>query len=81
VNDLIPRLLAFVGDDLVTDVDLEPGTDLLLSGALDSLGVVRVVHWLEDTLGIEIDPADVVLENFQSVAAMADYAERRRAAG
>lgn len=81
MNDLLPRLLRFVEQDLPDGTDLQPDTDLLLSGALDSLGVVRVVHWLEDELGIEIDPADVVLEHFQTVGAMVTYAERRLADG
>ncbi len=81
MNDLLPRLLRFVEQDLPEGTDLQPDTDLLLSGVLDSLGVVRVVHWLEDELGIEIDPADVVLENFQTVGAMVAYVERRRTEG
>jgi methoxymalonate biosynthesis acyl carrier protein len=81
VNDLLPRLLRFVEQDLPDGTDLRPDTDLLLSGTLDSLGVVRVVHWLEDELDIEIDPADVVLEHFQTVDAMVAYAERRRTDG
>jgi acyl carrier protein len=81
VNDLLPRLLRFVEQDLPEGTDLQPDTDLLLSGVLDSLGVVRVVHWLEDELGIEIDPADVVLENFQTVGAMVAYVERCRTEG
>lgn len=56
------------------DVD----TDLLLGGIVDSLGVIRIVHWLEETCGFEIDAADVTLENFQSIAAMVDYVGRRR---
>ncbi len=81
MNDLLPRLLRFVEQDLPDGTDLRPDTDLLLSGTLDSLGVVRVVHWLEDELDIEIDPADVVLEHFQTVDAMVAYAERRRTDG
>ncbi len=81
MNDLLPRLLRFVEQDLPEGTDLQPDTDLLLSGVLDSLGVVRVVHWLEDELGIEIDPADVVLENFQTVGAMVAYVERCRTEG
>lgn len=58
-------------------VRIEPETDLLLSGLVDSLGVVQIVGWIEDELGIEVDPLDVVLENFQTVARMVDYIGRR----
>lgn len=53
---------------------IEAGTDLLLSGLVDSLGVVQIVGWLEDRLGVQIDPVDIVLENFESVDAMLAFA-------
>lgn len=56
---------------------IEPDTDLLLTGLVDSLGVVMIVGWLEDRLDIEIDPADVVLTNFQTVQQMLNYVEGR----
>lgn len=59
--------------------DLGPDTDLLLTGYVDSLGVVRIVNWIEDELDVEVDPIDVTLENFQTVTAMVTYIETRRA--
>ena len=74
------RLLKMIN----TEVSLDPSheitteTDLLLTGLVDSLGVVQIVGWIEDELGIVIDPLDVVLENFQTVGAMLAYLERHR---
>jgi len=59
--------------------DLDSDTDLLLTGTVDSLGVVRIVNWIEDELDVEVDPIDVTLENFQTVTAMVSYIETRRA--
>lgn len=74
-------------DDLIkmisTEVSLDPGadivgsTDLLLTGLVDSMGVLVIVAWLEDRLGMEIDPVDVVLDNFQTVDQMLAYVDRR----
>jgi acyl carrier protein len=50
-----------------------PDTDLVMTGLVDSLGVVLIVEWLEQRLSIEIDPSDVVIEHFISVTAMIDY--------
>jgi acyl carrier protein len=67
-------LLAFIADDVaLEDGEIEGSTDLLLTGMVDSLGVVLVVEWIERTLGRSIDPADVVLENFQTVDAMMEF--------
>ncbi|MDH3704658.1 MAG: acyl carrier protein [Acidimicrobiia bacterium] len=59
--------------------DVGPETDLLLTGVVDSLGVVRIVNWIEDEVGVEVDPVDVTLENFQTVSAMVAYVDARRA--
>jgi acyl carrier protein len=79
-NDLTPRLLAFVQHDVCkTATQLTGETDLLLSGAVDSLGVIRITQWMTDELGIEVDPSDVTLENFQTVDRMVAYASRQKA--
>lgn len=75
------ELIKFLQDEIVVDdLMIEADTDLLLSGAVDSLGVIRLTQWLEDTTGKEVDPGDVTLENFQSVAAIVAYVDARDAA-
>ena len=77
-TELRDDLLDLLTDEVaVLDGPIAADTDLLLSGAVDSLGVVRIVDWLEERLDIEIDPADVVLENFVTVDAMVAYVGRR----
>ena len=67
-------LLAFIASDVaLEDGDIEGATDLLLTGMVDSLGVVLIVEWIERHLGRPIDPTDVVLENFQTVDAMMEF--------
>ena len=71
-------LLDFINDDVSLDpsVTIVADTDLLLTGLVDSLGVVEVVGWLQDRTGVTIDPMDVVLENFQTVDRMVALVER-----
>lgn len=79
IADLGPRLCQFIVDEIAIGFDsIDVGTDLLLTGAVDSLGVIRITHWFEDELDIEVDPIDVTLENFQTVGQMVAYAERRK---
>jgi len=56
---------------------LDASTDLVMTGLVDSLGVMMVVDWLEQRLGITIDPNDVVIEHFESVDAMVGYLRGR----
>jgi acyl carrier protein len=46
---------------------------LLRKGVFDSLGVMEVIGFIEDTWKIEIPPDDIVEENFGSVAGIARY--------
>jgi acyl carrier protein len=74
-------LLELINGELSLDpsVEVDSTTDLLLTGLVDSLGVVAIVAWLEDLLGLEIDPMDVVLEHFQTVDLMVSFIERLQA--
>ncbi len=77
MSDLAERLVKFITAELLgPGEDIDPRTDLLLSGMVDSLGVIQIVVHLETELDMVIDPADVILENFQTVEAMVDFVER-----
>lgn len=78
-NPLTDELIAFIRDEVAAGVDvaLDAETDLVMSGLVDSLGVVMIVELLERRLDIRIDPSDVVIEHFASVSAIVDYLDRR----
>lgn len=71
-------LLQLLNEEISLDSGQHIGnsTDLLLTGLVDSLGVIDVVAWLEDRLGVDIDPVDIVLEHFQTVDRMLGFVER-----
>ena len=77
MDDLESDLIEMIEAEVTPGRTVEPDTDLLLTGLVSSIAVVRIVSWLEEYLEIEIDPVDVVLENFQTVALMVAYARRR----
>lgn len=68
LNDVITKITT----DLITDtsVTIQAETELLMSGIIDSLGVVNLVSWLEEHASVEIDPGDVVIENFETPLAI-----------
>ena len=72
------QILEFVNAELVeTAGSVDGGTDLLAGGLIDSLGVMRLVDFLERDLGAAIPPADVTIENFVSVDRIVAYLETR----
>jgi methoxymalonate biosynthesis acyl carrier protein len=68
-------LLRFVSEEVATAAGVTSRSELLLSGLVDSLGVVRIVDWIEVQLALRIDPGDVLLENFETVNAMVAFLE------
>lgn len=82
MSDLGGRLLHFVQEEVcLGGIELDLSTDLLLTGAVDSLGVIRITQWLEDETGIVVDPGDVTLDNFQTIDRMLVYVDKQLSAG
>lgn len=73
------KLRDFIVHELRWDGPREELTDeypLLASGVIDSLGLFRIVAYIESEYGIEIDDADLVPSNFGTLAAMSKLVER-----
>lgn len=75
-------LAEFVRNELLhgRKVALTNDADLLGAGIVDSLGILRLVAFIEDRFGVKVPDEDVVFENFQSIGAMAAYVSQRQAA-
>lgn len=73
------RLARYIAADLLNEADRAIGEDddLLASGLLDSLGVMSLVHFLEQDLAIEVPAEDVTIEHFVSLRAIDAYLSRR----
>jgi acyl carrier protein len=56
---------------------LDPDEDLIEKGVIDSLGILKVVLFIEKTFGIKINDEEVVPENFRSVNTMAKFVEQK----
>jgi acyl carrier protein len=46
---------------------------LFSDGTIDSIGLVALIGFLEQTCGFEVDQADVTLENFDTIRRVLDY--------
>jgi len=70
----------YISRELVRDpaiLPLENSTPLLDSGVVDSLGLLRLVVFIQDQFGIVMDDLDVVPEHFASVDAICAYLRSR----
>lgn len=58
------------------DSELTSGSELLSSGLLDSLGLIALVTWIEDSYAVSIEATDIVLDNFETPAAIASLIDQ-----
>ena len=68
----------FISTSLLHGKEIADDEDLLLSGLIDSLGVMRLVRHLEATYAITVPPEDVVIEHFATVNDIAAYVQHRK---
>lgn len=67
----------YIEKELVTHsaVNLGYDDDLLLSGLLNSLGVMRLVAFAEKQFERSIPPEDITIDHFATIEAIATYIE------
>ncbi|OFW11708.1 MAG: hypothetical protein A3F69_05430 [Acidobacteria bacterium RIFCSPLOWO2_12_FULL_66_10] len=53
-----------------------PETPLFSTGIVDSFGVLELIAFLEQTFGVEVDPARHALQEFDTVAKIAALVAR-----
>ena len=53
-------------------------TRLLESGVIDSLGILDVVSYLEQSFQIEVSDEDLVPDNFATIQSIASFVEQKR---
>ena len=70
------QIHVFLTGQLLSGRQVTDHDDLLLSGLVDSIGVMRLVAFLEQTYAVRVPPQDLTVTNFTSVEAIDDYLER-----
>lgn len=80
--DVLERTRAFVVETfLYMRPGARPGDDdaLLTTGVIDSLGVMELVGFVEQTFGLAVPPDDITEEHFGSLRGIARYVAARAA--
>jgi acyl carrier protein len=73
MSPLTSSLLAFVRGDLLRGraVEIDADTYLFDEGMVDSLGILRLIAFLEIEIGRPIADSEVVMERFRNVRTIA----------
>ena len=77
----IEKLENFLLNEIVVDQNIEsisPDDDLIMQGIIDSLGIMKLVAYLEDTCKIIISDDDLIPENFQTIERLEKLIEMKR---
>lgn len=56
---------------------LEPDENLLTQGLIDSMGILKLVAFIESTFGIKVENEDIVPENFETLNDMSRFVEKK----
>lgn len=76
------ELSTFIAERLLQDraAVIDPNESLLDRGAIDSVGLLNLITFLETHTGIRISENEMVPENFESVVAIEEFVARMRGA-
>ncbi|MGI8800986.1 MAG: phosphopantetheine-binding protein [Solirubrobacteraceae bacterium] len=78
------KIKTFIVEEFMPDVpveELESDYDLIAGGVVDSLGLLKVVAWLETEFDIGVDDAELGPESFRTVDAIKGFVDQARNAG
>lgn len=74
------KIIKYIEEELSSeelDDGIEVTEDLLGSGILDSLGMMKLISFLEEEFNCKVLPEEMVIENFMTVANIIDYLKRK----
>jgi acyl carrier protein len=84
MNPIQRELHVFLTENFAIDQQANPiGLDesLVVSGVVDSTGLLELVSFVETTYGLEIPDEDLLPENFETIARVSAYITARVPAG
>lgn len=79
----IQTVKQFVVDEFLPDVaadELDADHDLLKDGVIDSLGLLKLIAWIEDRFDVSVDDDALDPENFRTVSAIDGFVTAATAA-
>ena len=76
--DTKAMLTGYIRSEIIhnQDAQFDESEDLIEAGALDSLGILQLVAYIDEAMGIQVPDEDVIYENFRSLDAIDNYLQQ-----
>ena len=78
------EILNFIQNELSDDEDineLDFHSELLLDGIVDSMGIMRLVGFIEEKMNLKIPAEHIIIENFRTINHIDAYTMARKDVG
>ena len=80
MENIKEQVREYIKGAVFTDQDkINDDTLIFQEGYFDSMGFVSLLGYIEETFGIESTDEDLVEENFESIDAISQFVEKRKA--
>lgn len=69
-QQVVSDIQKFFQDEIINrpGFELDPDTDIIFGGLIDSMGIIRLMVHVQQLYGIEeLDRSDIVLDNFRTI--------------
>ena len=57
--------------------EIDPDEPLFTAGLIDSMSLLQVISFVEEKFGVEVNPADITLDNWDSLSRISRFLTAR----
>ena len=81
MSELNAKLKEFIMTEISPDLNLAQLDDnepLIESGIIDSLGILKILAFMDETFGVDLSSDQIKLENFKNVSSICALIDRQK---
>lgn len=69
------KIITYIKEEVTNEVvdHIDVNEDLLGNGIIDSIGMIKLISFLEQEFQVSIPPEDMIVENFMTLKHITDY--------
>lgn len=74
------RIINYIQKEIANDPleNIDINEDLLGNGIIDSIGMIKLISFLQEEFQVEVPSEDMIVENFMTVQHISDYISKRK---